>query len=254
MGYFASVAQAINYKGAWTGRGVRFVVYEEFNQQDGLTRGLYPDFINLLSTMIRLNPDTVCYMIGNKDTFMSDFFVNWDIIPELSHEEDLIYKVGDPKRPDVVLLDVGKKWYDEVNVSDTLTWRLAQYDRLTQQYLAGEYMARTNPLVKNHKHLTPNFSPSYALELEGTQWLVGKIPEGHAVLSPWNAPPNPNVRRIALDKLSRVSGALMPTDEELNDVAGFILKGLRSGTLFFDGYDGYNAFALASTIWRRDKG
>lgn len=109
VGYFASVAQAINYKGAWTGRGVRFVIYEEFNQQDGLTRGLYPDFINLLSTMVRLNPDTICYMIGNKDTFMSDFFVNWDIIPELNHEEDIIYKIGDPQRPDVVLLDVGKK-------------------------------------------------------------------------------------------------------------------------------------------------
>lgn len=40
----------------------------------------------------------------------------------------------------------------------------------------------------------------------------------------------------------------MPTAEELNEIAGFVLKGLRTNTLFFDGYDGYNAFALASTI------
>lgn len=169
MGYFASVAQAVNYKGAWTGRGVSFVVYEEFNQQDGLTRGLYPDFINLLSTMIRLNTETVCYMIGNKDTFMSDFFVNWDILPELNHDKDIVYKVGDPNDPDVVLLDVGREWYKAIDVKDTLAYRLAQYDKLTQQYMAGEYMAKTNPLVKNQKHLTADFSPLYVLELEQTQ-------------------------------------------------------------------------------------
>lgn len=83
--------------------------------------------------------------------------------------------------------------------------------------------------------------------------MVGKIPQGYAVLSPWNAPKAANVRRIALDKLARVSGALMPTPEELNDIAAFVLKGLRTGTLFFDGYDGYNAFALASTVWKRDE-
>lgn len=61
---------------------------------------------------------------------------------------------------------------------------MAQYDRLTQQYMAGEYMARTNPLVKNYKHLIEHFVPAYVLELEDTQWTIGKIPEGYAVLSP----------------------------------------------------------------------
>lgn len=89
-----------------------FIIYEEFNQSDGLMRGIYADFINLLSTMVRINTETVCYMLGNKDTFMSDFFVNWDITPKLDHAEDEVYtlwgetKTGD-KVLDVVLLDIG---------------------------------------------------------------------------------------------------------------------------------------------------
>lgn len=253
VGYYASVAQADNYKGAWTGKGVAFIVYDEFNRQDPLTRNIYANFVNLISTMSRLNPDTICYMLGNKDTFLSDFFVNWDIVPTLDHDEDVLYKVETDGRLDVVLLDMGNAWYRQIGQENSLAWRLGQHDKATAQYMRGDYMLQSVPTVINAKHILPTFAPLRAFLLENRRWIYGRWEKGNALLAERNAPEGLDLPAIALDRISRVSNAKIPTREADNDLRGALLAGLRSGRLYFDGYDGYNAFCECASRWNMDE-
>ena len=236
VGYMAAVSIYTNYKSV-EAKDVKFIVYEEFNENTSIGRNCYPNFINLITTFIRFS-DVKIFMLGNRDGFVSDFYINWNIIPTMDTFNDTIYKVGDVG----YWVEMGAQHFQDLNNNKTISNRLAMLDNRTAKYAQGGYLQNINNNVINYNEILKSFKPLYYLMFNECRYIFGNFfingIKKYAVISPWNFKKELDLKIYALDLVSRASRkAIIRDSEDLNDFATALLKLLKESLIYFDSYD-----------------
>ena len=236
VGYMAAVSIYTNYKSV-EAQNVKYIVYEEFNENTAIGRNCYPNFINLITTFIRFSKVKI-FMLGNRDGFVSDFYINWNIIPQPQNITDTIYKIGDVG----YWVEMGSQHFEDLNNNKTISHRLAMLDNRTAKYAEGGYLQNINNNVMNYKEILKNFSPLYYLMINEVRYIFGnfyiKGIKKYAVVSPWNFKNELDLKTYALDLVSRASRrAIIRDAEDLNDFATALLLLLKEAKIFVDSYD-----------------
>lgn len=233
VGYGVAVSTYTKYKSV-EARGIKYIFYEEFNEDTALGRNIYANFINLITTLIRFN-DTKILMVGNKDSFDNDFFINWDIIPKENFEKDEIFEIKNGNKIIGVCYDLGTNQFDDLDNQSTLFYELGQLDNRTKNYVLGGYKHTINTQVKNHKVLKESFQHRFNFELNEGTYAVGKCNNYWAVLSPWNYL-DKSKPSYALTKIAHLKGTTLAKDDT-NNIYEFLMRSFKNKKLLFDSYD-----------------
>lgn len=249
VGYIAAISTYTNLKSV-EAKDLAFIIYEEFNEDTAIGRNIYPQFINLITTLIRFSKVQIL-MLGNKDGFMSDFYVNWNIIPQTQNANDVIYPIGDFG----YWLELGNKDYEDLNNQNTLFYKLAMLDNRTKTYLNGGYIHGINPIVKNFKELLPDSKPIYYLAINEQKYVFCKYKENQfCVISPWNVDYqfNDNLKTYSIDLISRLmKESQIIDDDDLTEIVQNLLIWIKKQLVFFDSYDTLQRFKDL-TIWLKN--
>lgn len=246
VGYGVAVSTYTKYKSV-EAKGIRYIFYEEFNEDTALGRNIYANFINLITTLIRFNK-TKILMVGNKDAFDNDFFINWDIVPKENFEKDEIFEIKNGDNIIGVCYDLGTRQFDDLNNQSTLFFELGQMDNRTKNYTLGGYKHTINSLVKNYKTIRPNFEHKFNFELNDGTYAVGKFNDFWAVLSPWNFSDN-SKKSYALTKVANLKAATLK-NEDTNTIYEFLMRLFKNKKLIFDSYDTLISFENVAIMYR----
>lgn len=244
VGYMAAVSIYVNYKSV-EAKDVKYIVYEEFNEDTSIGRNIYPNFINLITTFIRFN-DVKILMIGNRDGFMSDFYINWNIIPKAINIDDELFKIGDVG----YWLEMGTAQFANLKNDETAFYKLAMLDNRTAKYSAGGYIQNLNSNVINFKEILKNFSPIYYIALNEKKYIFGKYKSNqYAIISPWNYSSDLDLKTYALDSISRLlKESLIRDNDDLKDFVSGLLKVIKNKSCYFDSYDTLQIFKELTLI------
>lgn len=242
VGYFAAINTYTNYKSI-EAKDINFIFYEEFNEDTIIGKQIYPKFINILKTFERFNQVTV-YMLGNKDAFDSDYFINWDIKPNATTETI----VSEIKTKNGQLIgacfDMSASEFEGLNNSETLANQLAMLDQRTAGYAQGFYLKGHSNRVLNFKYIAPSFVPKFVLAIDEDNLLIGQFNKGWAIISPWNFSQfndqfNINdLKFYALDLYGNIRKEVRILDQDAHEILQeFIYKREKNNLLYYDSYD-----------------
>lgn len=247
VGYGVAVSTYTKYKSI-EARGIKYIFYEEFNEDTALGRNIYANFINLITTLIRFN-ETQILMIGNKDSFNNDFFINWDIIPKENFNQDELFPIKGSDGKDIgICYDLGANQFSDLDNKATLFNALGQLDNRTKNYINGGYKHAINNMVKNYKLIKQDFEHKFNFSIADGTYALGKHGDYWAVLSPWNFN-DPNKPAYALTKHGNLNGVTLDR-EETNNIYEFLLKNFKAKKLIFDSYDTLINFENVAIMWQ----
>lgn len=239
VGYFASINNYINYKSI-EAKDVIYIMYEEFNEDTVIARNIYFKFINILKTFERFNKLEKIIMLGNKDGFDSDFFVNWGIIPADDSRITKITEIKDDYGIIGVVFDMGANEFIGLNNSQTISNRLGSFDARTNNYMnmAG-FLKEHSKRVINFKEILPTFKPEFYISIDENKYIFGEFEKGKAILSPWNFPEtNLKLVNYSFDiSSSLMRGAMILDNADHIDLIDFLFKNEKANNIFYDSYD-----------------
>lgn len=246
IGYGVAVSTYTKYKSI-EAKDIKYIFYEEFNEDTALGRNIYANFINLITTLIRFNK-TKILMVGNKDSFNNDFFVNWDIIPKENFNQDELFEIKSPNGTLIgICYDLGTRQFDDLNNSGTLFYELGQLDNRTKNYIQGGYKHLINTAVKNYKVIIKDFKHKFNFQIDDGMYALGKHEDRWAVLSPWNFE-DANKPSYALTRHGNLNGITL-TKDDTNDIYEFLMKSFKQKKLVFDSYDTLINFEHVAVMW-----
>lgn len=239
VGYMAGISTYTNLKSI-EAKDVKTIIYEEFNEDTSIGRNIYSAFINLLTTLERKNK-ILLLMLGNKDGFMSDFYVNWNIIPDINNDEDRIFPIGKVG----FWIELGNKQFRDLKNDKMLSYELAMLDNRTKSYMMGGYLQNIDSLVVNFETILKNFEPQFYIAVQEQKYTFGKFNNNYALVSPWNLNYefDSNLPVYSVDLISRLlQDSKILDDDDLKEVIEFVLRLIKNKELYFDSYDTLQLF------------
>ena len=251
VGYFASINNYINYKSI-EAKDIVYIMYEEFNEDTVIGRNIYFKFINILKTFERFNKLERVVMLGNKDGFDSDYFVNWNILPSENPKKNQITEIKDDQGIIGVVYDFGSQEFKNLKNKQTLSNRLAAFDARTNNYANGSYLKEHSKRVINCKLIIPTFKPEFYISIKENRFIFGNFENGSAILSPWNYEQNLELVNYSFDVQSSLIGdsIILEQDEHI-ELMDFLFKKERANELYYDSYDSRNDFRNLIMVHKR---
>lgn len=252
VGYIASINTYTNMKSV-EAKDVKFIFYEEFNEDTIFGKNIYVKFINLITTFQRFS-NVKFVLLGNKDSFNNDYFVNWDIQPNDNNQEDKITEIKSYDGEEIlgVCLDLGLKRFADLGNENTLSNKLAQLDGRSRSYANGGYAKEIISNVRNVRSFINDFKPSYKIAIQDANYVFGKVNNMYAIVSPWNWEYDDNLKVYALDKISRTN-AISLTKEEMENVARLLMSLFKENKIIFDSWDTRALIQAATTLLQIQK-
>lgn len=248
VGYMCAISTYTNLKSI-EAKHVKFIIYEEFNEDTAIGRNIYPQFINIITTLIRFSKCKIL-MLGNKDGFMSDFYVNWNIIPQTKNDNDVIYPIGDFG----VWIELGNKDYEDLGNNQQLFFKLAMLDNRTKTYLQGGYIHGLNPIVKNYEELKQKAKTLYYLAIDEQKYSFCKYDNNYCIISPWNIDYqfNDNLKTYNLDLMSRLlkESSILDEDDSIEIITNILML-IKKQCVYFDSYDTLQSFKDVTLILKK---
>lgn len=247
VGYISAINTYTNLKSV-EAKDVRLIFYEEFNEDTNFGKNIYSKFINLITTFQRFS--TVKFlMVGNKDCYNNDFFVNWDIQPNENPDEDKITEIRSYDGSEIlgVCLDLGLKRFADLGNQNTLSNKLAMLDGRSRNYALGGYAKTIIQNVRNARSFINEFRPIYKIAVLNNNYVFGKVEEDFAIVSPWNWEISDNLPVYAFDKISRTSATSL-TDRELKSALKNIIFLFKNNKLIFDSWDTREVFNMMTKL------
>ena len=265
VGYFANIANYANFK-SLEAKDINLIFYEEFNERDSgvMKQGayiprnenidMYFKFINVVKTFSRFSQVEII-MLGNRDGFKNDFYVNWDITPVKNPKDDVINEIKDEDTGEIigVWFDLHPKNFEALGNKNTLADKLARKDIRTGQYAMGGYADEIDDLVLNYKKIIPHFNPLWKLTMFGRNFTMGYINNKEdgifAILSPWHYNGD-DLPVYALDKISKINkDTKIVDDEDLQTIIDGILKKIKEQRVLFDSYETLEIIKSLTMKW-----
>lgn len=161
VGYYASLNDYQNSKGL-DAKNVAYFIYDEFNEDTIIGRNLYFKFCNVIKTFERFNKIKYFFVLGNKDGFNNDFFINWDVTPNI----DVVNDYVTPIKTFGVFYDIGNQHFKDLANTQTLSTQLMLLDNRTKAYALGGYQhAITNNVIK-YNEILQTFKPQFKLAID----------------------------------------------------------------------------------------
>ena len=247
VGYIASINTYTNLKSV-EAKDVKFIFYEEFNEDSIYGKNIYWKFINLITTFQRFSK-TKIIMLGNKDCFNSDYFVNWNILPNTDPVNDKITEIKDINGNEIlgVCLDLGTKRFADLKNEETLSNKLAQLDNRTAKYASGSYSQNIINSVKNYRTFIDDFEPLYQIAIQNENYVLGKYRNKVAIISPWNWNYDDPLPVYAIDSISRTH-ALTLSKNEIQSVVKNLVYWFKTNQIIFDSYDTLTLFEVVCKV------
>lgn len=243
VGYMASINNYINYK-SLEAKDITYIIYEEFNEDTLIGRNIYFKFINIIKTFERFNKLKYIFMLGNRDGFDSDYFINWGIVPSQDANKSVITEIRDDIGVIGVVYDLGHNEFTGLENNKTIGNRLANLDNRTANYIVGGYLKQHCIRVLNYKKLIPELIPKFYLAIGQDKYVLGNYQGSYAIVSPWNYSQTLNIPIYSFDILSGLMGSAAILDEaEHIELIEFIYKNERANNMYYDSYDTKNVIA-----------
>lgn len=237
VGYFASINNYINYKSI-EAKDIEYIMYEEFNEDTVIGRNIYFKFFNILKTFERFNKIKYIFMLGNKDGFDSDFFINWNILPSDDKTKNKISEVKDEYGIIGVVYDFGSNEFALLPNSKTISSRLAAFDNKTNNYSLGGYLKQHCQRVMNYKKIVPYFNPKFYISIEHDKYIFGDFGNSYAILAPWNFSSDLQLVNYSFDVLSGLIKDSIILDLETHiELLDYIYRLEKNNSIYYDSYD-----------------
>lgn len=150
---------------------IRYIIFDEYNEDGLLIRDIYTKWINMLKTLSRFNK-VCCIMLGNRDTPNNEFMVKWGVIPQEDNDfrEDWVYKFSARGW----FIELGSAQFDDLGNADTLADELSKFDKDTERYLNGGYAAKScMQVVPYMKVIHKTFEPLWKLAVNNEMYVFG---------------------------------------------------------------------------------
>ena len=251
VGYFASINNYINYKSI-EAKDIVYIMYEEFNEDTVIGRNIYFKFINILKTFERFNKLERVVMLGNKDGFDSDYFVNWNILPSDEPSKNQITEIKDDQGIIGVVYDFGSQEFKNLKNKQTLSNRLAAFDARTNNYANGSYLKEHSKRVINCKLIIPTFKPDFYISIKENRFIFGNFENGSAILSPWNYDQSLELINYSFDVQSALIGdSIILEQDDHVELMDFLFKKERANELYYDSYDSRSDFRNLIMVHKR---
>lgn len=172
VGYCGSLSTYTKIKSI-EAANIRFIIFDEYNEDDLGVRRIYNKWINMFKTISRFNK-VFCIMLGNRDTPNNEFMVKWGVIPEESDDfiEDKVYRFS--KRG--MFIEMGSLQFDNLGNDDTLANELAAFDSDTERYLHGGYARKSYlQVVPYEKIIKPSFEALFKIAMKEDIYAFGSF-------------------------------------------------------------------------------
>lgn len=215
---------------------LRYVFFEEYNE-DYIGHDCYPKFIDLLTTLTRFNI-VKTLMIGNRVSYTNDFLVNWNILPQESYDEDYFIKFSKKG----FFIELGTKQFKQLHNDETLFYELAQFNKKSQNQMAGKYYDEFDRRVINYQRiLDANFRPICNFIYMEQLYCLGRIfydnRECYGMLSYYNYT-NTKLPNYTLDNASQgLRRAKLTDDEDRLEIIKMLFGNHKKMAIYYDSFD-----------------
>lgn len=159
IGFLANLSSASAFKSAFENDGetidIRFVIYDEFNEVK-VRDNLYEEFVNLLTTIKRNNPNFSVLMLGNKDNANNPFLVDWGIRFKEELKEKMVMDLRD--QFGVLYVEYPMGHFSGTNAMDNFISKLASANEEMDRFInKGGFRKTTfNQIIKYNTWIKPN--------------------------------------------------------------------------------------------------
>ncbi len=166
IGYCLGVQNAGSYK-SMIANDVHVFIWDEFNEKQANTIGIWRNMIDLMKTIKRNNKPFYTFLLGNRVDGDSDILVNL----EMERPDDVPYTDTFVQwiDKDVVYVSIGTQEFPNIegNQEDDILNRIAAKNFDTDMYLnKGGFLSSRSPLVKLWKNIEPTHIPERYLTLK----------------------------------------------------------------------------------------
>lgn len=242
VGYCGSLSAYTKIKSI-EAANIRYVIFDEYNEDGLYIRDIYTKFINMLKTLSRFN-QVCCIMLGNRDTPNNEFMVKWGVIPVDSvFEDDWCFKFSNRGW----FIELGSKQFDNLGNDDTLANELAQFDKDTTRYLQGGYAAKSYmQVVPYRKIIHDTFNPLFKIAMKNEIYAFGefnhyKIGAAYALVEEQIAldkATEENLVTYSLDSASyQTTETKMNTKESIYNILEKLLRLHKKKLLYYDTFN-----------------
>lgn len=159
IGFLANLTSASAFKSAFENDGenidIRYVIYDEFNEVK-VRDNLYEEFVNLLTTIKRNNPNFSVVMLGNKDNANNPFLVDWGIRFKEELKEKMVLDLRD--QFGVLYVEYPMGHFAGTNLADNFISKLASANEEMDRFINKGGFRKTSfdQIVKYDTWIRPN--------------------------------------------------------------------------------------------------
>lgn len=242
VGYVGSLSAYTKIKSI-EAANIRFIIFDEYNEDSLKVRNIYVKWINMLKTLSRFSK-VFCIMLGNRDTPNNEFMVKWGVIPsDQDFVEDYAYKFS--KRG--LFIELGSLQFANLGNDDTLANELARFDKDSERYLQGGYARKSYlQVVPYFKVIHDTFDPLFKIAMKDDIYAFGefkheKYGDCYALVIEPCALENANAQKLVTYAID--SAAYQITETKLNNqesqyaIIEKLMRLHKKKKLFYDTFD-----------------
>lgn len=159
IGFLVNLTSASSFKSAFENDGdtidIRYVIYDEFNEVK-LRSNLYEEFVNILTTIKRNNPNFAVLMLGNKDNENNPFLTDWGIRFKEELKEKIVLDMRD--KYGVLYVEYPVGYFAGTNAADNFISKLASANEEMDRFInkGGFRKTSLSNIVKYDVWIQPN--------------------------------------------------------------------------------------------------
>lgn len=259
VGCFASISLEEQYKSPpvnLTGKLVRgsfinyrLMFYDEFNKSKQSIKNYYYHFINLVSTVARLNNPFVILLVGNRVSASNDIYTAFDFDANRKNlgETFAMEITGEDGEFLGVWVDLGKNCFNGLVSRESLAHKLAQFEETTDNlFNQGGHAFNLGTNVINKRNIINKDTESirylqigeYKFEFgifNNPERMINQNETNYYFQKIKTAPPG--VKVTALNVLAYLRQAILKNADDIVNLANKIAQLNSKQCLYFDSFD-----------------
>ena len=259
IGMFCSLSAEEKYKSSpvnmenKTGsfNGYHMIFFDEFSKAKQTVDNFFGKFVNLVSTIERINKPFLVLLVGNRMNANNDIFTKFCLKTNRNNLDETLITPLKLKNTDEeigVYIDIGFKVFNKLEIRQSLATKLASFDRRANiMYNKGGYLEGVTYNVINELLITNN-KPVQYLQLVHKSYEFGtfvneEYTNGNEMYYLKEIEEFPNgIAPFALDKMGYLQSGFFADKDTHVEYANMLSRLYKNKTIFFDSFDTLNLF------------
>lgn len=255
VGLFCNLSCADTFKSAFDNDAnfsISYVVFDEFNIMKE-KNNTYEEFVNIIITIQRYNPNFYVFMLGNKDNQNNTFLTNWGIRFRNKVNERTVI---DLPEYGVIYVEYGAGYFTGTHFNGGLGDKLASANEEMNRFVneGGFRKLTEDNIIKYEKWIYPTAEPRYYLLVRRVKFEVGYfVDEFTGIKSMYlrnTEEINKDLKIISFgyENNFNIEGTQTADAEAIADIIRLLYSYSSRNRLYFSSYLAYNVMLLEMSL------